>query len=226
MPPAPRYAELAAARGRQLLGRRDDALAGHELALRVLDRGVAVGRRGQLGLELAGQGVPRLLQGQQGRVDRLVLGVARRARLDRVGRGDQGEGAELADAGVELLVARREVLLGHAAQVRRHVGEDRGDHLAVTLVVVGQAGQVQGGGPDVRGVRPRAGVAGLGADDRELAAVGARRRRAVGGTAAVDAERLDAGAGKAREVGVDLVGVVTVVPGEAGVLRDAAARAG
>src|SRR5262245_56852301 len=101
------------------------------------------------------------------------------------------------------------------------MGQVLGDDPAVGFVVVLQPGQVQQGGTDVGLVGPGAGGAAAGHGD--LPAVRPGGARPVGGGRAVQAEMGDAGPGDAEPVGVDLGGVVTVVPGEARVLGDARA---
>src|SRR5262249_22810717 len=155
----------------------------------------------------------------QGGADRPVLGVTRGVRLDGGRRGLQGEVAELADAGVELLVAGPQA--GHARRAERvgRVGQDLADDPAVVLVVVRQPGRVDQGRPDVGLVDPGALGAAVGHDD--LPAVRPGRVRAVGRRGAIETEVPDTGAGEGRVVRVDLGGVVTVVVGELRVDRHA-----
>src|SRR4029077_6423985 len=136
---------------------------------------------------------------------------ARGAGLDARRRGLQGGGAELADAGVQLLVAGAQA--GHAPRGQRVVraGQDLADDPAVVLVVVLQAGQVDQRRADVGLVHP--GALGAAVNHFDLAAVRAARVRAVGRGGAVQTQVLHAGAGQAEVVGVDLGGVVTVVVG-------------
>src|SRR4029077_611152 len=121
--------------------------------------------------------------------------VTRRAALDRLGVGLQGESAELPDAGVELLVAGPQDGHGGPAERAVRAGQDLGDHPAVVLVVVLEPGQVHHGRANVGLVGPGAGGAAV--DDLDLAAVRAGRVRAVGRGRAVQAQVLDPGSGEA-----------------------------
>src|SRR3984957_11526623 len=183
-------------------GRLDDRVAAERLGPGREDRVVAEGGRFELGLDLQGDRVPDLVQGHEGLIGGQVPEVTGRTALDRLGVGLQGEGAELPDAGVELLVAGAQG--GHRRATERAVrrGQDLGDDPAVVLVVVGEPGQVHHGRADVGLVGPGAGGAAV--DDLDLAAVRAGRVRAVGRARAVQAQVPDPGTGEADVVGVDL----------------------
>src|SRR5215469_10241120 len=90
---------------RQALRRGDDDAAGNRLTKSPRNRGVAERGRFQLSLYRAGQRVPAGLQHGQRLVGLLVHPVPGTAAFDRLGCGLQRGRAELADAGVELLVA-------------------------------------------------------------------------------------------------------------------------
>ena len=87
------------------------------------------------------------------------------------------------------------------------------------LVVVPEPGQVHDRRPDVGLVGP--GALRVLVRHGDLAAVRAGRARAVGRRRAVQAEMPDARPGERRVVGVDLGGIVAVIPGESGVLGNA-----
>src|SRR3984957_935504 len=200
-------------------GRLDDRLAAERLGPGREDRLVAEGGRFELGLDLQGDRVPDLVQRREGLVGGQVPEVTGRAALERLGVGLQGEGAELPDAGVELLVAGSQSSDSGAAERAVRAGQNLGYDPAVVLVVVLEPGQVHQGRADVGLIGPGAGGAAV--DDLDLAAVRAGRVRAVGRARAVQAQVLDPGSGQADVVGVDLRRVVAVVPGEPGVLRHA-----
>src|SRR5215471_8159312 len=204
---------------REVLRSADQGLAGTGQLTDLADRCVMEGGVLEILLDHARQLVPRLVKGRQCLVGGEVFAVTGAGALDALGRELEGGGAELADAGVELLVAVPE--RGHARDLQRPVraGQDLGDDPAVVLVVVGEPGQVHHGGPDVGLVDP--GALGVATRYRDLAAVRARGVWPLVGGTAIEAEVLDPRPGEPDEVGVDLRGVVTVVIGEAGVYADA-----
>src|SRR5450755_5073236 len=209
--------------GGQVLGGGDDGLAGQGLEAggghgTVLERG-----GGQFALDRLGEVVAGLLQRGQDAIGARVGGVAGAGALHGPGARLQGGRAELADAGVQLLVAGPERGDRGRTQRAAGTGQDLRDDPAVGLVVIAQAGQVQQGGPDVGLVDP--GAFRAAARDGDLAAVRAGGAGARTGRVAVQAEMPDPRAGDAEEVGVYLGGVVAVVPGEPGVLGDTGAGA-
>jgi hypothetical protein len=163
---------------RELRGLGDDELRQQDLRSRVGDGGAPVLGVVQLVLDRDRERVALLLERGQGVVDGDELGVAGGGGFDGVGRGGQGVRAELADAGVELLVNLPQ--LGHLRVAQRPVGvgQDLGDDPAVLDVVGVQAEQVQLGRLDVGFVGPRA--LQVQVDDLGLAAIGAGRVGAVG----------------------------------------------
>src|SRR5215472_18975647 len=149
--------------------------------------------------------------------------VARARALDGVRRSDNRRSAEIAHARVELLVALAEGCHRRIAQRRVRRRQDLADDTPVALVVILQPGEVQDGRPDVGLVRPRAGEVVVSHD--RLTTVGARGRRAFSRARAVHAELLHARPDEPYVVGVDLGGVVTVIPGKPGRRTDELALA-
>src|SRR5581483_2653119 len=208
--PPVRYGRSAGRAG-QLIRAVDDQLAGLGLRARLADDPVPEGRVLQLALDQAGQPVPGHLETPEGLVGGGIRRVA--AAVDGLRVGLQRGGTELADTGVELLVALPE--RGHPGSAQRpvRVAENLGDHPAVVLVVVPQPGQVQDGRPDVGLIHPWTGEVVL--DHLDLAAVRPGRGRALARRRPVEAQAAYAGTGEPHIVGIDLRGVITVIPREA-----------
>src|SRR5262249_29501909 len=127
-----------------------------DLRGRSVDGLVAERRRLELALDRRGQIVPGAVERAEAVLDVQVRRVAGRVALDSGCRRDQRVGTELADAGVELLVARSKLRNSWPGQGGIRIAEDLGDDPAVVLVVVDQAGQVDQGRPDIRLIDPGA----------------------------------------------------------------------
>src|SRR5271165_6185 len=188
----------------------DDRLAGDRLALRAEDRLVRERGRLELTLDAQRQRVADPIQPGQRLIGGQVPAVPGRVALDRRGVGFQCVISELADTGIELLVASSQAGDARAAKRMVRAGQDLGDHPAVMLVVVPEAGQVHQRGPDVGLVGPRAGGAAV--RDHFLAAVRPGGIRALVRRQALEPELPDAWPDEADVVRVDLGGVVAVVP--------------
>src|SRR5487761_1729450 len=122
----------------ELIGGADDRLAGERLRLDLLARDRRAAERGglQLALDLPGEPVPDEHEDGQCLVGDLVDRVAAALALDGLRRRLERRGAEIADTGVDLLVALAEC--GHAGGAERGawIGQDLGDDPAVVLVVI------------------------------------------------------------------------------------------
>src|ERR1022692_3713783 len=196
-----------------------DEPAGDHLLQHVPDSRVAERSSLKLALDPASQQVPDQLKPPERLIYVQIRGISGAGALDRRVVGDQRLSAEPADAGIELLVALAEE--GHAWLAQRpvRVGKHLRDHPPVVLVVVPQPGQVHHSRPDVGLIGPRPAQMRLG--DRDLAAVRAGRARARASRGTIQAELTDTWPDESDVVGVDLGGVITVIPGKPGVLAHA-----
>src|ERR1039457_1342373 len=176
----------------------NDGPAARERRPHLMDRRVAEGGPLKLTLDQQSQLVPGDIELPERAVDGQVRGVARAGALDRVGVGLERVGAEVTDAGVELLVALAE--RGHAMRPQRVAWalHDLRGHPPVVLIVVAQPGQVDQRRPAVGLVGPWSGQVLLRYSD--LPAVRARRARACARRVAVKPQVPDAGTGEARIV--------------------------
>src|SRR5215469_2050748 len=106
--------------------RRDDQVARERLDTDAVYGLVTEGRARELDLDRVDELVPGLLQSLQGRVGVQVRAVASAVALDCVGGCRQRRGAELADAGVQLLVALAQLRDARLSECVIRVGQDLG----------------------------------------------------------------------------------------------------
>src|SRR5215469_18082051 len=217
-PPRGHSSSLCLARAGHPVGLVDQSLAGHRLAARPWYGHVGGGCRRQFSLDLASQLIPGGFESAKLRVGRRKDVVSWASALDGARGRYQRRRAELADARVELLVALPERCHVRCGKCTVRAGQDLRDDSAVGLVVVPQPGEVHDGRPDIGLIHPRAWQVLVGHLD--VAAVWARRGDGVG-SRPVQPQVLDPRPNEADVVGVDLGGVVAVIPGESGALRDA-----